>query len=127
MNDSTIRTTVHGRDAVFAVTAVAGGTYPEELTIIETRGGIDCDNAGRSYSHEREVQKDDLLWSVLNHVAFHGTEGIHATYEGAELGSNTQVATIHLDAMFSNGSLDSESFGYTYDVRPSGVRHVFED
>lgn len=105
--------TSNGTDALHEVTNVTFLDYP--VTISQTTGGIDCDNGGRSYSNTEKITYHDLLWGVMNHMAFHGAEGIVSAVTGDTVDFHARGAE-WTEVRITLPSDDPESFGTVYTI-----------
>ncbi len=112
--------TSHGQDALREVTNFTFVDF-NKVVIVETTGGIDCDNAGRAYSNETEITYQDLLWGVMNHLSFYGPEGIVSAVTGDTVDFHARGA-VWSEVRITLPSDDPESFGTVYTVTKRGMK-----
>lgn len=103
---------VTGKDAIGYMTSYE--FYAVKPRIVEHSTGIDVDNAGRSYDHEKTVDYTSFMWSVLNHISFYGIsdDEIWAEVEDRQNGNTTNVVLwFHIEDTMH----DPESLGIHYE------------
>ncbi|AZS06630.1 hypothetical protein SEA_JACOREN57_67 [Mycobacterium phage JacoRen57] len=75
-------TTTHGHEALHDVSNLTFLDH-DRIRMIERTGGYDVDGPrpGR-YVNENETTYPDMMWAIVNHVAFYGADGITSSITG---------------------------------------------
>jgi hypothetical protein len=106
--------TAHNDAAIHTVTNLSFLNL-ESIDIVERTGGIDVDNAGRSYSNEEYINYKNLMWVIMNHIAYYGTANIVSAVTGDSIDFHSPSAAWS-EIRITLPSDDPESYGTVFTI-----------
>ena len=90
----------------------------DNVNIEVTTGGFDVDGPRPGpYAHTKPITYDNLMWEILNHIAYYGTANIVGAVTGDSIDFHSNGATWS-EVRITLPSDDPESYGNVYTITP---------